>query len=683
MNRRPAVVAAVLAALATTAAGQPRTPPATQAAAPELDYASLPPPVQLGVRAETIRRNLPVLPVVVIVESEAAYAEAVSRWNLKSRYPVLLDDGTPAALENIARFVRAFKPVSVFRWDGTTTAPSESAENATPSKVVPWPDDEEARHARIETAVARAWSVLADNGEPPTMDSALKAWKQYQLAPAGVIAARATDGAWTAALALAAGRAQPIVWVDAPAGVETPMTGAQAAALSRSLREQCDRWGLPWKGVGPGFGIDAVTLALNCPAKVQTGSDGFHAITDAVARVEPGGDRWAWAGQIFGSPAEAAYRAMCALYLMPERAWLFDGYPTTDPWNHWDVSKAADALKRAGIETLIDDSPRGGEEHWRARAATPLDAGLVFVNSKGMPEFFELEPGKCPPGDIPLLERPAIVYFIHSYSAARPSDRRTVAGRWLERGTYAYVGSVHEPYLQAFLPSASIAARFVVGAPLGAAVRFDETPGERESTPAIPEAITVLGDPLITMGPPAPRAEGDAPPLPGARNLEETLKAALQAGNFTEAIRTLTLLGRDRDAARLAAAILKEQPSKATTDFAAAAVLPLCRAGMIDEMTRAYALLPVTAASDHALRDALWLAGARRLRGGADERLLGLLRTNIRDQELARDAADLLRPISRLYGREAAAGMLHAARRRATTDEQRDQIDKLLSVVGG
>jgi len=43
------------------------------------------------------------------------------------------------------------------------------------------------------------------------------------------------------------------------------------------------------------------------------------------------------------------------------------------------------------------------------------------------------------------------VHFIHSWSAVTPDDRNTVGGRWLSNGVYAYVGSVDEPYVQAFV----------------------------------------------------------------------------------------------------------------------------------------------------------------------------------------------------------------------------------------
>jgi len=57
---------------------------------------------------------------VVIVDSAEAAAEALRGWKGLRRFPVLIDDGTLLAAENIARFVRAFEPAKIVRWSPET-----------------------------------------------------------------------------------------------------------------------------------------------------------------------------------------------------------------------------------------------------------------------------------------------------------------------------------------------------------------------------------------------------------------------------------------------------------------------------------------------------------------------------------------------------------------------------------
>src|SRR5262249_1871807 len=159
----------------------------------------------------------------------------------------------------------------------------------------------------------------------------------------------------------------------------------------------------------------------------------------------------------------------------PDSAWLFDGYDSSQPWILWDMTKAAGELDRIGIKSVLDDGPNGqGLSDLRVRAAgvrqgptsslkgepgMGIDAGLIAGNTSGKPEFVDLKPGQGKPVDIPVLRRPAMVYFVHSFSAWSPTARSTIAGVWLERGAYAYLGSVDEPMLSGFLPTPLAMAR--------------------------------------------------------------------------------------------------------------------------------------------------------------------------------------------------------------------------------
>jgi hypothetical protein len=363
---------------------------------------------------------------------------------------------------------------------------------------------------------------------------------------------------------------------------------------------------------------------------------------------------------------------MCGLFLSPRRAWLFDGYPESAPWSVYDATRAADALRASGIEPLVDDSPRQGRDVWLSRVRRPLDAGLVLVNSKGNADFFDLEPGRCSPADAPMLGVPAMVHFVHSWSAAWPVERTTVAGRWLERGAYAYAGSVQEPYLQAFVPTPVVAARLVSTFPWGAAVRVDGGPAWR---------IAVIGDPLITLGPDAPAATIDLP-LQGV-SVADGVAPAVKERRFVDALRLLTILGRDGDAAELAAALLAEDRAAVSSEVAAAAVMPLFRTGRNGPLIDAFGALGPADTFDPGLLDALWLSALPRAAGGGDEKSLAALRPRLRPGQIGRDAASIAPAFSARFGRDAALGMLRDARAASTSSVDTDAADGAIQRLQG
>lgn len=670
MPRALAIVAlACLAPALPTAPAQPTSPqPAPTGAEPrQVKLADMPPAQRLGARAEVIRRGWPVISAVVIVPDEPSFIEAIAAWTLQARYPVLIDDGSHLAREDIARFVRAFKPSRVVRWKSGK----------------PWPADAAEQRRAIESGLFRVWrGPLQGETEAAQVDSAaalLDRWKRVGIAPPGVVVADPADPAWPAALALAAGRCQPIVWVGTESNVNAELPAEKAAALAAAIESGCDSSSLPWRELGDA--LDAVTLCLNAPAKVNIAGQIFAATdllgrlpegegTDAAARAK--GKRWAWCGQIFGTPAQSSYRAMCSLFISPRTAWLFDGYKDQQPWSRYDQTAAAGPLRTVGLNATVDDTPDQGERAWRQRSASAVDAGLITVNTHGGAEEFNLEPGRCRPGDIPFLSVPSVVYFVHSYSAKLPAERMTVAGRWLERGGYAYFGSTDEPYLHAFVPTPALTARLASTFPWGAAVRFDD---HREAW-----KVATFGDPLITLGP-APTAAAIAVlPLSGVENVEDTLRSAAAGRRFEEVIVAMTLLGRDSDVGRLVGAVIRDDPGSFSARVAAAAVLPLFRSGDTDLIVKCFGTFAKDQA-DGPLRDALWHACYNRIPGTRDEAMLGALRANMRPDQLARDAAELTRPVALLYGREAAAAMLADAAQKAMSGDDKSRVDDALKML--
>jgi len=492
------------------------------------------------------------------------------------------------------------------------------------------------------------------------------------------VAADAADPAWTAALALAAGRCEPIVWVATEGNVNAEMSAERLAALAAAIEEGCEGTGLAWRGLGDV--LDAVTLCLNSPVKVGL-SGKILATTDLLGRLpeegsEAGspwsrvkGKRWAWCGQVFGTSSQAAYRAMCSLFIAPASAWVFDGYKDEQPWSRYDGTAAAGPLRAIRLDVALNDTPDNGERAWRLRSSPGVRAGLIAVNTHGGADEFNLEPGRCRPGDIPFLEVPAIVYFVHSYSAKVPGERMTVAGRWLERGVYAYLGSTDEPFLNAFVPTPAVMGRLASTMAWGAAVRYDDATEAWK--------LATIGDPLITIGP-APVAAGSGLPLEGATDLDELLRAAASERRYEDAIAVMTLLGRDADAAKLAAALIRDDPAAFSAKVAMVSVMPLYRAGDAASIVKAFGMFARDQA-DGPLKDALWQACYTA--SPRDEAMLGVLRANLRPDQAGRDAAELARPIAQLYGRETAAAMLTEARKASMTDDDRSRADEALKML--
>ncbi|MDQ7013235.1 MAG: hypothetical protein Q9O74_04980, partial [Planctomycetota bacterium] len=600
---RVLVVAAMLAA-ATVSVAQDTAPPQDQpeqAPTPTVAPAQMHPGVLLGRRAGALLAARPVIRTVVIVPDPASYAEAIARWAPKAIYPVLIDDGSWTAQEDIARFVRGFQPEHVVRWQ----APAGSLRPGSPMRprrAVP-----NARQL-ADAALPRSWGFdppAEAESDPPTPAQLVRAWLALGLTSPGVILADRRDPAWTAALALAAGRGQPILWTEFPAlAINRSLDHAQTDAFSSTIESLCAQLPLPWQGLGDA--IDAVTICGSLPARTKTSPNEFAATTDRLGRSGATQDaaRWAWAGQIFGSEPRAAYRAMCALFLRPRSTWTFDGYASTEPWVQWDGTLASQAFDDAGMLAMLDDEPRNTAADWKLRAQRPVHAGLILINSSGNRGWFDLSGSRAYAGDVPLLDVPAAVHMVHSWSAVAPGRPNTVAGRWLERGVFAYIGSVHEPYLQAFVPTPFVAKRLLTGMAFGAVGRLDDAPVWR---------ISVLGDPLYSIRPESPVAETELP-LEDTVYLNDLFRQAATDQRYADLFATLSLAGRDSDAARLFEAMLRDQPASLDAEVARAALFVLFRTGHDDEFLRAFSVLRAEDAAEINATDALWHVGRRTVR---------------------------------------------------------------------
>ncbi|MCB9838706.1 MAG: hypothetical protein H6813_05150 [Phycisphaeraceae bacterium] len=601
-------------------------------------------PGRVGARAERLRLSLPVDPVVVIVPDTDAYIDAIARWSPEHRYPVLIDDGTPGSRDNIARFVKAFGPEKTLLWPGARNHEGDLRD-------------------RIESANRSAWG--ADSPE-----SLRDAWTAFGTQPPGVVVASETDPAWPGALALAAGRGQLLFWVGGDRGVVTrAATMENFKSLDEQIESQFQHCGYTWAQIGDD--IDSITLCLSdAPDKVWTtpGKEEALAITDLIGRFDDG-RIYAWAGLVQGTNAESAYRAMSALFLQPQSFWLFNGYGEDPPYDGYTVYPVETALRKLGYRVDSFNPPRNSIDDWRAATRAPLDAGAIHVNSSGNRRWFDLHPGRAQTSDIPFLEAPAVVTFIHSFSAKQLSDRDSIARRWLDNGAYAYVGAVDEPFLQGFTPPVYLMQGMFTPVPLGVMIR----PNSEK-----PWKINTYGDPLITFGPKAKRTSR-IPTLPGAQDLTESANKALKEGDYTAGIRGYVMLGRTGDAAQLGKAIILQDPASLTPELADTLLRVFYATSRPDLCSRCYLEMDAKARRDTAVIDLLWKALGKELLTTRSEEILDAMTENVRDATFLDDITAISNAMRRLRGDPATLAYLTRLER-AETNEDRRRF--LRSVIG-
>lgn len=600
--------------------------------------------ITLGERVRADQQKAAIIPVLVIVSDGASFLRAVSAWTPTLRFPVLIDDGSILATDNIARFARAFQPKDIVRFQ----APSA------PGGWSPSRDD-------INAALKKVWSA-----ESTEIEALKKTWETQSHEPPGIVVANEKDAAWTAAITLAAARGQPIIWIGddlAPLDLHKWWPADDAAKLDKFLQDYCARSGLSWSDLGDT--IDAVTLCGSFPNTIQFSPKDVRALTDRIGRHRADGpNRWAWTGQIFGNPQEAAYRAMSAVFLETDVAWLFDSYPKSSPWSDYSLAQSKSTLSGAFKSDLVE-SPGAGASMWREKTQRPLDCGLIFVNTKGNADFFELESGYGYCGDLPLLRRPAALHFIHSWSLQSPGSRDTLGGRWLERGVYLYYGSMNEPTLAAFTPCPQVADLLVKGAAFAGAVRRDQGPAWK---------LTVIGDPLATLRVGGLGALSDAPlPLEGSRKVAAEAADLARKGDFAGAIRAFILAGDEEMAIKLASAILRDRPAAITPALVRAAVPALARAGRSSDVVALLKIAPLKAedkSTDAAmLRDNLWFACAIPLKSKVsppDASTLEMLKENLRPEQLDQDLIELGSAWAQTFDFAAAIGMAESVAARQT-----------------
>jgi len=419
-------------------------------------------PTRTGLRIANLRANIPTIDRIVLVPNEATFLAAVEQWSIKGRWPILIEDAQYTPM-----FMRRFHPTQVIRLPSVTT---------------PLPMGQELRQ-RLLRATTVAWN-------PAKGETLKQTWKRLGWQPPGVVITSEGDPAWPAAVALAADRGQPLVFLNTDFGsANGTLNPAQWQQLQTSVQQAVKDTNYDYANLGDN--IDTVTIVRQLAVKYQRTEKvkELLAVTDGLAR-HPNGQRWAIVGWIYGSSVRALYQAMCSIFLPQETALLYNSYPQENEWEEYAMDKAVYPLSKLGCNVTLIQRPQAGIKNWRHLAASALNFDLIFVNTKGPSSSFNLGDGEASVQDVPTLNVPAAVHFIHSWSAVTPDDSKTVGGRWLERGVYAYVGSVDEPYLQAFVTPKLLVKRLQTLTPFLMAARQFE---------AAPWKITTIGDPLMTI----------------------------------------------------------------------------------------------------------------------------------------------------------------------------------------
>ena len=412
-----------------------------------------------------------VVDLLCLVPDVPAFLEAIGAWDRGYYFPILLDEP-----ESVVRFARAFRPARVVRY---------------PGRPGPIPPGE--AWGAAASAAGRSWvggeGRKADGRRPGTTTP-------------GVVISAPESPSLAGAVALAAGRLQPLLRWEPPKRRADLLSAEEAERLEADLEALVA--GVVPNYVRLGDDCDFLTLAGDYPDRYLGRIKQFPgpaAFDDLVGRTAGGFRRWAFAGRLGGDPAASVYRAMCSLFLRPRSALLFNGYEETSaPWKTYTMHAAADRLARELPVARRAGPAEAGVAGWHKAFGPVGGFDLALINSSGSPAVFNLQKQQGQTADVPMTV-PAAVLMIHSFSAAEPADPSTIAGRWLANGAFVYFGALNEPYLDAFRTPTLVADLIAAGLPFAAAVRITT----EESPFGIPWRLHYLGDPLYRLARPAPR----------------------------------------------------------------------------------------------------------------------------------------------------------------------------------
>jgi len=592
----------------------------------------------LGVRAAELQQKVPTQDRVVLVPDEATFIDEISKWKLQGRWPVLIEDEIYTPM-----FLRAFAPKHIVR----------RTERAAPLV------DDAALKAAIEAAVTKAW------GGDPSKQSPQQAIQLQGYAPPGLCVYACKDRAFVAAVALGAGRALIPVQIEGEFGaVNDQMDAATFSKLDTAITNAFAATQLPFGDLGDTLEVLALCrstahrVVLNLPPAMQPSAQGLPpinpaeplSVTDALCRT-PTGKRYAFCSAIFGSAPRSAYAAMCSLFLQRNSIMAIDCYTGAPQFAPYGFTGIAEGLTNAGFQAEVFGGNEAKLDSWRDRLMAGFACDMLFLNTSGNADFFDLgTPGATPassrggPGDIPVLTKPLALHMIHSFSLQQPDSTETLGGRWLNTGVYAYVGSVHEPYLFAFLPPAQVIERAANLVPFVVAARQWDGPF------SMPWRVDTLGDPLMLCAAPkslVPNARVPATPMvPGQIDVLANCRALLAKSKgdtngtaSNAAMHELAISAQDRVAAQLWSMCARQSWS---SRVAANALPALFAQRDMDGFLKAYSL---TAQPTSSQKDMLWQLWGQHLDRVQGAEMLLLFERSVRPTWPSMDWQRLIGPL--------------------------------------
>ncbi len=618
-------------------------------------------PTRMSMRTTLIRGAFPISSQVVLVPDAATYLDELGKWTKHNRWPVLLEDDFYAPM-----FVRAYKPQVIYSRESIGKLPS----------------DHDERRRMIEEVVARAWRL--DGSEATT---GAQAFKERKFTPIGVVLTSLQDPAWTAAVALAASHGQYIRWLDGEWGeLNETLDQAKTRELLKEANRLVASTGQSWEEIGDA--VEFVTVCRTLPARCFFNAgelpegmppqalEGPRAITDCVGRMMDG-SRWGFAGMISGGQRSSIFAAMCSYFLPRTKVWLGNTYPDEEQWGAYRLDETARLYE--SFKFTVENHDMLSLPELRSVSASGITTDLVMMTSMGNADFFDLGTDRASPFEVPVLNTPAALYLLHSWSLKTPGNRLSVGGRWMQNGAYAVAGSSHEPLLSGFVPPTIVTSRLLGGIPFGAAVRY--WPGD--GSLSIPWRINVFGDPFMRCGPPARMARQIAPTGDGA-GMTDIAEAAVIAAerafessddeHYAEAIRLQVLLGADSVAVDLwnrSAGAGADGPASAK-----AALGSLFRAGETMGFAAAFERLQHRTSMD---RDMLWSLLGNTLSQPGEPTFVDLLDENVRTEFPSGDMQRLGPALQRVHGSEHVRQRLDELGAGASNRREQKALDELKS----